>query len=169
MPEAPVRRVATLTRRQGLAGLALLGPVVLLTACTSEGTPADESGQPSIAGAGVAGLSEKVAAHEQELVARYASVISAFPSLSTPLGAIRDQHLAHAIELSDATPGAPAAVVVPSDQRAALGMLIAAERDAMRGRLADCVAAQDPDLARTLTFIAASEGSHVPALRDMRA
>ena len=41
-------------------------------------------------------------------------------------------------------------------------------REAARSRIRACVAADDADLARLLTFIAASEASHVPALRDLR-
>jgi hypothetical protein len=57
---------------------------------------------------------------------------------------------------------------LPTDPRAAIGVLIDAERSAMRQRIDACVAATDPETARTLTFIAASEGSHVPALKDLQ-
>jgi rubrerythrin len=42
-----------------------------------------------------------------------------------------------------------------------------AERQASRARRTSCGATTDPELARILTFIAASEASHVPALRQL--
>ena len=52
---------------------------------------------------------------------------------------------------------------------AAIANLMAAEREAARSRIRACVAADDAELARLLTFIGASEASHVPALRDLGA
>ena len=169
MPVASARPQPTLTRRQGLTAAALLGPLGLIAACTTqEAAPTDETAAAS-ASAATAGLAGEVAEQERRLVAQYDAAISAFPALSRTLGDIRDQHVQHAAALDASATATAVPVAAPAGQAAALGALIAAEREAMRSRIESCVAAQDAGLARTLAFIAASEGSHVPALRDLRA
>jgi hypothetical protein len=169
MPEVPARRVPGLTRRQGLTAAALLGPVGLLAACSSAEAPQSGASAASTATGRATDPTGEVTASEQDLIDRYDCVIAAFPALGTPLAALRDQHRQHAAALSGASPGSSASVTAPASEQAALHMLITAEREAMHQRIAACMAAQDPALARTLAFIAASEGSHVPALRDLRA
>lgn len=154
-----------LTRRQGLTALAVLGPIGLLAACRTSAEPGPEpSSQPP------AGVSSAVAAQEQELVALYEAVIAAYPALAPSITPIADQHRRHATSL-DAS-GSPAPSLSPTDlpetADEALTALVAAERRAMRQRIDACVEASEPGLARTLAFIAASEGSHVPALRDLQ-
>ena len=55
----------------------------------------------------------------------------------------------------------------PVTAKSAVRTLIAAERAAARQRIEACVAATEPGLARTLAFIAASEASHIPALKEV--
>lgn len=159
-----------LSRRRALGALALLTPIGLVAACTSAGDAApDATATPSSPG-----LAEEVAAAEQDLVGRYDIAIAAFPALAAPLGALREEHAQHAAALSPAASPRPRATSTPVDpvpegQNAVLSSLIAAEREAMKERIAACVAAEDAELARTLAFIGASEGSHVPALRGLRA
>lgn len=154
-----------LTRRQGLTAVAILGPVGFLAACSST----DEPG-PATPSALPATISTAVAAQEQDLVALYDAIIAAFPALGAPLQVIRDQHGQHAATLdpSSSPSPAPTSQDLPEDENAAVAALVTAERRAMRQRIDACVEASEAGLARTLTFIAASEGSHVPALRDLR-
>jgi hypothetical protein len=161
--------VALLTRRQGLTAVAVVGAVGVLTACTSQNAAPDASSGAAAAASATAGLADEVAAQEHDLVAVYDAVIAGFPSLAAALGTIRDQHVQHAAALGSPATAAATPGAAPGSQGAALGMLIGAERDALHARIASCVAAPDAALARTLAFIAASEGSHVPALRDLRA
>lgn len=154
-----------LTRRQGLAAVALLGPVGFLAACSGseEPDPATPTTLPAT-------IATAVAAREQELVSLYDAIIAAFPDLAGPLQPIRDQHGQHAAALdpSSAASPSPTATEVPEDADQAIATLLRAERRAMRERIDACVEAEDVGLARTLAFVAASEGSHVPALRELR-
>jgi hypothetical protein len=161
---------AALTRRQGLLGVLALGGLggLALAACSSPATP-DQTVAPSASAAPVS----PAVADEQALIARYDATIVAFPALAAALTTIRDQHGEHLVALgvADSAPAATASdapLSLPTDPRAAIGVLIDAERSAMRQRIDACVAATDPETARTLTFIAASEGSHVPALKDLQ-
>ena len=157
--------VPRLTRRQGLTALAILGPVGVLAACSSGGEPAptDSSGLPAT-------VSAAVAAQERDLVALYDAVIAAYPELAPSIELIRDQHAQHAatLDASSRPPSSPSTTDLPQTQDKVLVALVSAERRAMRQRIDSCVMADEAGLARTLAFIAASEGSHVPALRDLR-
>ena len=153
-----------LTRRQGLTAVAVLGPIGFLAACSSSGDP-----EPPASSSLPATVATAVAAQEQQLVALYAAVIAAYPDLAEPLQEISAQHAAHAATLDpDSTPASPSTVELPETAAEAVVALASAERRAMRQRIDACVEATDAGLARTLAFIAASEGSHVPALRDLR-
>jgi hypothetical protein len=161
---------ATITRRQGLAGLVALGGLAGLAACSTSTAP-EASPANSTASAAIS----PTVADERSLLARYDATIAAFPALAPGLSLVRDQHAEHLRALgSPATPSGSAsdpagtAVSLPTDPTAAVGALIDAERSAMRLRVDACVAATDPQSARILTFIAASEGSHIPALRNLQ-
>lgn len=139
-----------------------------LAGCTSsDGSPADPTSAPGPSAASASAA----AADEAALIARYeaalASVPDDQPDLRTALSLIREQHRSHL----DALGGAPAATVpasAPATTAGLLADLITAERAASDERITACVDARDPELARLLSFIAASEASHVPALRDLR-
>ena len=90
------------------------------------------------------------------------------PAAATLLATIRDQHAQHRDALGG-TASEPARVPAPASPAAAIASLVAAERTASRDRIRSCVAADSPESARLLAFIAASEASHVPALRDLTA
>lgn len=152
-----------MTRREGLLALAAIGPIGLLAACGGDDEPA-----PATPTEPPATISTAVAEQEQALVARYDATIAAFPDLASPLQAIRDQHSQHAIALDPQSTTSPAKVEVPEGVNRAIAALVTAETRASRQRIDACVEADDPGLARLLTFIAASESSHVPALRDLR-
>jgi hypothetical protein len=163
MPEAASRG---LTRRQGLIGLALLGPVGVLTACTQGEDVAAEASTPAPI---TPGLVDEVSTDEAALIARYDVAIAAFPDapVTATLSAIRDQHADHLAALGGSA--APAsAPSPPASVAAAITDLIGAERAAAKARVDSCVAAGDPELARLLTMIGASEAAHVPALRELR-
>jgi len=155
-----------LTRRQGLTAVAVLGPIGFLGACSSGAEP-----EPPASSSLPATVATAVAAQEQELVAFYAAVIAAYPELAEPLQAISAQHALHASTL-DPTSGpstAPPSSDLPETAEEALAALVSAEKRATRQRIDACVEATDAGLARTLAFIAASEGSHASELRDLRA
>jgi hypothetical protein len=162
-PGAVERSPIALTRRQGLTAVALLGPVGFLTACSSSAEPGPTATAPA-----PATVASAAAAQENELVALYDLVIAAFPALAAALAPLGDQHRAHAASLDTTAAVLPSPTSAPASADEALAALIAAERRAMRQRVDSCVEADEPGLARTLAFIAASEGSHVPALRALR-
>ena len=108
---------------------------------------------------------------ELSLIGAYLGAIEAFPELRGTLTAIADQHRAHASELgatpeqlNTITPIPPAAARI----KPALGELIARERAAAELRADSANASTQADTVRALTFIAASESSHIPELRDIR-
>lgn len=159
-----------LTRRESLLALGLLAPIGLLAACS--GSPEPSPGSTS-ASAPPADLAAEVAAEESALVSTYDAVLAAATGLGDEaaglLGLIRDQHAQHLAALGGAAaPPPPSGSPSPVTIDAAVANLIAAEREAARSRIRACVAADDAELARLLTFIGASEASHVPALRDLR-
>ena len=159
-----------LTRREGLLALGLLAPIGLLASCS--GSPEPTPGSTS-ASAPPADLSAEVAAEESVLVSTYDAVLAAATGLGGEavalLALIRDQHAQHLESLGGAAVPTPASgTAAPVTIDAAVANLIAAERAAARSRIRACVAADDAELARLLTFIGASEASHVPALRDLR-
>jgi hypothetical protein len=171
-PAAVGRSRPALTRREGLLALVLLAPAGLLAACSGSADPAPAS---ATATSPAPDLAAEVAAEESVLIAAYDAVLASPTGLdaeaTTLLTVIRDQHAQHRDALgapSSPTPSTPAAAAQATAE-AALAGLIAAEREAARSRVRACVAADDAELARLLTFIGASEASHVPALRDLRA
>lgn len=149
-----------LTRRTVLASLAVLGTAGAVAACTGSSEPEPSEPTPTPA---PPDLRTDVADDEAALIALYDVVIAAYPAVSASAAAIREQHAEHLAALG--TPSGPAvAPETPTTPDKALRSLVSAERKAMRDRIA-ATAEADPELARLLTFIGASEGSHVPALR----
>ena len=168
----PVLAVRGLTRREGLIALALVAPAGILAACTGSAEPAPPSASAS---APPADLAAEVAGEESALIATYDALLAGVPGLSEEASAlltlIRDQHVQHlrrpGRDRRAQPPASPG--TAPATPAAAISLLVAAEREAARSRIRACVAADEPDLARLLTFIGASEASHVPALRDLGA
>lgn len=157
-----------ITRREGLIALALAGPAALLVSCTSDTAEPEPTSSPTPTPEDAAG---SVAAAEALLVASYDAAIAALPDADPAvialLTGIRDQHAAHRDALGG-TSAAPDAPPQPAAQAAVIDELLAAERQAARDRIDACEAASDPELARLLAMIGASEASHVPALREVR-
>jgi hypothetical protein len=165
---AAARAMRGITRREGLIALALVGPAALLASCTSD------TAEPAPSASGTVppeGAAEPVAAAEAALVAAYDAAISALPDADPAvialLTTIRDQHAAHRDALGG-TSAVPDAPPQPATEAAVIDELLAAERQAARDRIDACVASPDPELARLLAMIGASEASHVPALREVR-
>lgn len=154
-----------LTRRQGLAALGLIGPVALLAACSSDdsatatATLATEP-EPAAPDAVVAG-------EEAQLIAHYDAVLASLPegqgTAREILIALREQHVAH----REALGGGGEAILENLPEAPSIASLAAAEKAASKARIRACTEATDPELARTLAFIAASEASHVPTLKDL--
>ena len=159
------RPAPRLTRRQGLAAVGLIGPMALLVACSSdeESAPAATlSTEPEAVSPDVT-----VAAEEALLIAHYDAVLEGLPeaesSTREALVALREQHVAHREALGGG--GEPLLDDLP--ETPSIASLASAEKAASKARIASCVDAADPELARTLAFIAASEASHVPALKEL--
>lgn len=165
---AAARAVRGITRREGLIALALAGPAALLASCTSDTAEPQPTASPTQSAEGAA---ESVAAAEALLVASYEAAIAALPDADPAvialLTGIRDQHTAHRDALGG-TSAVPDGPPQPAAQAAVIDELLAAERQAARDRIDACEAAPDPELARLLAMIGASEASHVPALREVR-
>jgi len=109
---------------------------------------------------------------ELTLIGAYLGAISAFPELRGTLTAIADQHRAHAVELGASQEQLDAVeAIAPSAARIrpAATELIKRERAAAQMRAQSAESDSDGDFVRALTFIAASEASHIPELQDVRA
>ncbi len=162
-PIPPLTRRQLLTRSTGLAGV--FAGAGVLSACGSGATTASgNEASPAISGAQV---NVTVATSERALIAQYTSTISAFPQLTPSLEPLLRQHEEHlaatGVEVPDPPDQPP-----PSDLLVAIAALSQAELTAALERRESCLLASDPDFVRTLTFIAASEASHVAALKTVR-
>jgi hypothetical protein len=148
-----ISRRAVLITATGIAGAGIL------TGC---------GGGTEISAAAADPVSTEVAAAEQSLIAQYQTFITAFPELSAELTPLLDQHADHARAIGVKAP-ASTAPVAAADARTAIAVLADIEREAAKARRASCVAATDPELARIVALIAASEASHAPALTRLLA
>lgn len=104
------------------------------------------------------------------MIALYDTAIAALPVGPSPertlLERIRGEHAAHLSALTDAS--GPADVPVDlATTPVSLRDLIGAERRATRSRVSASVETSDPELARVLALIGASEAGHVAALRGL--
>ena len=122
--------------------------------------PAFAAGGHGKAKEGPPALLDAAIAAERALIEAYDAVMASDPD--PRLAAIRAQHQAHLEALGASDDPASASSAGPSATR---GSLVALERDAAVRARQDCLEAEDPELVRTLAFIAASEASHAPALR----
>ncbi|HEV8025577.1 MAG TPA: ferritin-like domain-containing protein [Candidatus Nanopelagicales bacterium] len=108
---------------------------------------------------------------ELTLIGAYLGAIETFPNLRGTLTTIADQHRAHARELGASE--ADLTAIEPITPRAnnirpAVTELIKLERAAAQLRADSTAGLEDGEAVRVLTFIAASEASHVPELQDVR-
>lgn len=154
------------TRRAVLLGAIAL-PTLTVVGCSSE-EPAPEAVtvEPTSAP-----IPEENLQDELTLIGAYEGAVLAFPELRGTLAAIADQHRAHARELgADETTLAAIEPIPPSAKRPrpALTELIKRERAATALRAESANQESDGPRVRALTFIAASESSHIPELQDVR-
>ncbi len=160
-----------ISRRAVLLGAALPVSVVTLGSLTSCGGSEATPEAIEIAPIEPEAPEENVL-DELSLVGAYLGAIEAHPELRGSLTSLADQHRAHARELgaseedlSAVVPIAPAATTL----KATLTELIAREREAADLRAQSAQLDQEEQRVRALTYIAASESSHIPELRDIRA
>ncbi len=164
LPRRLSRRTLLLSSSAALGALSL----GVLSACgNDDGSPEAIEIQPSAPEQPDENLLD-----ELSLIGAYLGAIEAFPELRGTLTSIADQHSAHASELgatseqiASVVPIAPAAARI----KPVLAELIARERAGAELRAEAAQSSQDSERVRTLTYIAASEASHIPELRDVRA
>jgi hypothetical protein len=166
--------VVAVARRSVLVG-GSVGVGLLVVGCTSGGPSGSAPTSPAPPDPLLAELAD-----ERRLIATYEATIARHPALRARLGAVRDDHAAHAAALVTAlgaaaaaspspSPGAttpsatPSGSPVPATAGAAVAVLRAAERSAASAR--GTVALTAPaERARLLAGICASEASHVAVL-----
>ena len=181
-PRPPLTRRQLLVRSTGLAGV--FAGAGVLSACGSGATTAGDStagnsgagdsaaGDSTAGGSGAspvatdAQINIAVATSERALIALYTATISAFAQLAPSLEPLLRQHEEHLAATGVEVPDPPAQNP-PSNLPAAIAALRQAELIAALERRESCLLASEPDFVRTLTFIAASEASHVAALKTV--
>lgn len=154
------------TRRAVLWGAAAI-PALAVAGCSSEEpVPAAVTIEPT-----PPAQPEEDLLDELTLIGAYLGAIEAFPDLRGTLSAIADQHRAHARELGATEADLSDVTAIPPNAAkpaAAITELIKRERAAAGMRSDMALAATNAANTRMLTFIAASEASHVPELQDAR-
>jgi hypothetical protein len=156
--------VSTSRRAVLAAGITVgaTGALFILQSCSSDTAPASSSdATPSDADAAV--RASAITA-ELALIAEYERALA---SRSEPqLLAIRDEHVAHlsALDAGEAVEQESADDDTGTRSPVVVADLRDRERTAADQGRARCTQATSPELIRLLTFIAASEASHVPAL-----
>ena len=144
--------------------LLVAGPVVVLAGCTAEKRSAAPARTPPADEL----LKRTVAAHEARILEMYAAAALAYPDLAEPLAPFVRRHEEHRDAVrprASDTPTASATEPSPTsrpgeDPAAAIAALAEAEADAAEARRADCLRADDGELARLLASIAACEALH---------
>lgn len=108
---------------------------------------------------------------ELALIGAYEGTITVYDELRGSLSAIADQHRAHARELGATEAELAAVEPIPpnaGNAKQAIANLITRERNSGGQRSDAAASSDDPERIRALTFIAASESSHVPELKNIR-
>jgi hypothetical protein len=142
--------------------LLFVGPVIVLGACTSDRIRREPQPQPSPDEL----LKRAVAADEARLLDMYAAAALAHPDLAEPLAPFVRRHGEHREAVggrlrATPTPSATKAnTLVAENPAAAVAELAEAEATAAEARRADCLRAQNGELARLLASIAACEALH---------
>ncbi len=159
---------------------------VATAGCTSTGPrpPAVPSEPPTVEDPD-AGIRAQVGRSERELIEAYALAVAAVPALRTALAPLAAHHGAHLLRVTGEAPPSEPAEAPPADARPTgaaggaapvdppieevLAGLMAAEQRALAQRGASCDRAVDPDLARDLALIAASEAQHADVVQALLA
>ena len=108
---------------------------------------------------------------ELALIGAYEGTIAVHSELRGSLSTIAEQHRAHARELGATEDDLAAIDPIPpqaANAEEAVANLIKRERRAAEQRAKAAEQAEQTERVRALTFIAASESSHVPELKDIR-
>ncbi|CAB4834707.1 MAG: hypothetical protein F2763_07950 [Actinobacteria bacterium] len=166
-PRPPLTRRQILARSTGLAGV--LAGAGVLSACGSGTTTAGDTSAGGTTASPVATgaqINVAVAISERALIAIYTATIGAFAQMAPSLEPLLRQHEEHLAATGVEVPDPPTQNP-PSDWSAAIAALRQAELTAALERRESCLLASEPDFVRTLTFIAASEASHVAALKTI--
>lgn len=149
------------SRRAVLAAAVVGAPIVLAACSSSSSASGDTAASDEAAGS-------DAASREHAIIALYDAVLSSGESLGSSaamLQLIRDQHAAHAAALGAESGDAPKPSFDTADP---VRSLIKAEK-AIRKAHADAARISGAeDVTRLLTVIAASEASHVPALKRVK-
>lgn len=144
-----------LTRRHLLLGALTGVALVSATGCSEETEPVSLAADP---------VRLEALGAELDLIAVYEASIAAQPDLAPTLTVILEQHREHAraLEVQDAEAPTPA----PRGAATAVDLngLRDLERRAAGLRAGACVRAGNPELARLLALIGASEAQHVAVL-----
>ena len=170
IPGRPIgaRRLARRRILQGAIAAPVLGATaVALAACGSDEPPPeaiDIAPSPPV-------VKSEALLDELALIGAYKGTLAVYPELRGSLSGITDQHREHARELgatdedlTDLEPIPPKA----ANAREAITNLISRERRAAEQRAQTAEQSESAEQVRAFTFIAASESSHVPELRDIR-
>ncbi|MGP4014090.1 hypothetical protein [Streptomyces sp. 4N124] len=166
MPYPPPPRTPSGPRRRSL--LISVAGTALLVGCSAESDAGGTGGSPSAADRARA----RAARDSEGLVARYDAVITAHPALAERLGPLRAEAVRHAEAFGAAgatsaspTASASAPAAVPTEEKAALAELAAAER-ALADRRAETLLDMPGELARLLASVAAAGAAHAYLLTE---
>lgn len=171
MPFPPPSRPPSGPRRRSLF-LSAAG-AVLLAGCSSAPDTGGTGGSPSAADR----ARTRAARDSADLLVRYDAVIAAHPPLAEQLRPLRAEVVRHVAAFggtgkktpapsgpASASPS-PSAPVVPTDEKAALAELAAAER-ALADARTETLTAVPGELARLLASVAAAGAAHVYLLTE---
>ncbi|QWB22731.1 MULTISPECIES: hypothetical protein [Streptomyces] len=179
MPFSPSPRARSGPRRRSLLAV---GPAALaLAGCTAGG---EDSGDPGDGPSAADRRARARAARDsEELAERYDAVIAARPELAERLRPLRGEVVRHArafdggrkaspspavspsASSASSASSSPSAAAVPGNDRDALAVLAAAERD-LADRRAKALVGVDGELARLLASVAAAGAAHVYLLTE---
>ncbi|MGI5428983.1 hypothetical protein [Streptomyces sp. CA-179760] len=172
MPFSPSPRARSGPRRRSL--LAVGSTALALAGCTAGG---EDSGDPGDGPSAADRRARARAARDsEELVERYDAVIAARPGLEELLRPLRGEVVRHARAFGggrkpssspsvSSASSSPSAAPVPGNDRDALTVLAAAERD-LADRRAKALVAVEGDLARLLASVAGAGAAHVFLLTE---
>ncbi|WP_328410250.1 hypothetical protein OG542_10765 [Streptomyces violaceus] len=172
MPLPPSPRARSGPRRRSL--LAVGSTALALAGCTAGD---EDSGDPGDGPSAADRRARARAARDsEELAGRYNAVIAARPGLAERLRPLREEVVRHARAFgggpkaspsssASSAPSSPSAPAVPGNDRDAVAVLAAAERE-LADRRAKALVGVPGELARLLASVAAAGAAHVYLLTE---